>query len=410
MAGSPPCPPRARARLRSGSGRLLGAANLTMRLLAFAVASEQALASPWPERAVEEAVLVLVALATAGWMVADRAAARVSWLSPQRVDRIRFTVLALIAVSCAAAGELPDGGCLMALAFIALVRTGHLFALAPGLLLTGASAGATAAVDLAVHPDRTSAVISAVQLGGLLLGGLLLGLNRRESLLRAEQAAALARQAEQLRREQARVSTLDERARIAREIHDILAHSLGALGVQVQLAQAVLTDRHDEARAVELLEGVRRIAADGLVETRRAVQALRDPIGPLHEGLALLGADHERRHGVPVRLQVSGEPRALPADAGLALTRTAQEALVNAAKHAPRQPLEMRLDYAADGTCLVVSQQLEPHAGARAAPMLVTVNGGHGLTGMRERLLLLHGTLDAGPRAGAWVVEARVPR
>ena len=126
----------------------------------------------------------------------------------------------------------------------------------------------------------------------------------------------------------------------------------------IQAAQAVLTTQHDEVQAVELLGQARRLAADGLNETRRAVHALRGETRPLPDGLAELSADHQRRHGARVTFEVSGEPRPLPPDAGLALTRTAQEALVNAAKHAPHQPVGIRLDYAGAHTSLAVTNHL----------------------------------------------------
>ena len=88
----------------------------------------------------------------------------------------------------------------------------------------------------------------------------------------------------------------------------MLAHSLGALGLHIQAAQAVLTRQHDEAQAVELLGQARRLAADGLNETRRAVHALRGETRPLPDGLAELSADHQRRHGARVTFEVSGEP------------------------------------------------------------------------------------------------------
>jgi signal transduction histidine kinase len=206
------------------------------------------------------------------------------------------------------------------------------------------------------------------------------------------------------------VAALDERARIAREIHDVLAHSLGALGLHIQAAQAVLTRQHDEVQAVELLGQARRLAADGLNETRRAVHALRGETRPLPDGLAELSADHQRRHGARVTFEVSGEPRPLPPDAALALTRTTQEALVNAAKHAPHQPVGIRLDYAGAHTSLAVTNHLGEDALGGHGPGLATVNGGYGLAGMRERLLLVKGTLSAGQNGSDWVVMAKVPR
>ena len=242
----------------------------------------------------------------------------------------------------------------------------------------------------------------------LLIGACLsFGRNRRSYRVQAEQAAALLEQYEQLRAEQRRADVLDERARIAREIHDVLAHSLGALGIQIQAAKAMLTDHRDIDRAVEALATAQRMAADGLTETRRAVHALRVDTLPLDEELARVAETH--RSGTTCRSpsRPRARPRPLPPEATLALLRTAQEALVNAAKHAPGQQVAVRLDYGDDGVRLSVTNHLDgtgaPAPGDRRS------TGGYGLTGMRERLLLLNGTLLAGPRDDEWAVTAELP-
>jgi signal transduction histidine kinase len=161
---------------------------------------------------------------------------------------------------------------------------------------------------------------------------------------------------------------------------------------------------------VDLLDQAHRMAIDGLTETRRAVHALRGETLPLPEGLAELSANHQRRNGARVSFEVTGEPRPLSPDAGLAIARTAQEALVNTAKHAPHQPVEIRLDYADAGTSLKVTNSLEPDGRNGDEAGLATANSGYGLAGMRERLLLLDGTLSAGRAGSAWVVVAKVPQ
>ena len=211
-----------------------------------------------------------------------------------------------------------------------------------------------------------------------------------------------------MRLEQRRTAALDERNRIAREIHDVLAHSLGSLGVQIQATRAVLTDRGDIDQAVDLLGRAQRSAAEGLTETRRALQALRSDTPPLAGALDELSADHRRRYETPVTVEVTGRARPLPPDAALALTRAAQESLVNAAKHAPHQPVFIRLDFSDGPTTLTI---LNPTADEKTeGPRLETINGGYGLTGMRERLLLLGGSLHAGASDGDWVVTAEVPQ
>jgi signal transduction histidine kinase len=237
------------------------------------------------------------------------------------------------------------------------------------------------------------------------------GRNRRSYRVQAEQAAALLAQSELARAEQRRADVLDERARIAREIHDVLAHSLGALGIQIQTAKAILTDRHDIDGAVEALTSAQRMAADGLTETRRAVHALRvdtlrvDTL-PLAQELAVVVETHRQRYRVPVAFETSGAARPLPPDAALALLRAGQEALVNAAKHAPGQPVGVRLDYGDDDVLLGVINHLN---GAAPQVRSATSAGGYGLTGMRERLRLLNaagGLTVFDPRVHATLLAA----
>src|SRR5262249_60974721 len=109
-----------------------------------------------------------------------------------------------------------------------------------------------------------------IGLPAVLAGGFMVGRNRAAYRIQAEQAAQLLAQREKLQAEQRRADLLDERARIAREIHDVLAHSLGALGIQIQAARAVLTDHGDVDRAGEILGAAQRMAAEGLVAPRRA--------------------------------------------------------------------------------------------------------------------------------------------
>jgi signal transduction histidine kinase len=382
-----------------------------LRSIALIYVGASTFTSAWPgarDGAAEIAVFAAATIILALWTVAETwppGGERWQGLLARRYDLLPWA-FGIIAVASGAISVLRSGGNFILLAVVAVaVISGR--RQAAGWMVTMLAIAAIEAVGL---PTGARGWVTLAYPGAVLVG-LLLGLNRRAHHIQVEQAAALTARSEQLRDEQARTAALDERARIAREIHDVLAHSLGALGVQIQLAQAVLTDTHDEARAVELLDQARRITTDGLAETRRAVHALRGQTPPLAEGLAELSAEHQRRHGSPVAFQVIGEPRPLSPDAGLALTRTAQEALVNAAKHAPRRPVRVSLDYAEAGTSLVVTSQLrEPGGGENEQPALVTVNGGYGLTGMRERLLLLDGTLSAGPRGSDWVVEARVPR
>ena len=240
--------------------------------------------------------------------------------------------------------------------------------------------------------------------------GLLLGHFIRTRQEQGEQAAALLARTQQLQAEQSRTEVLNERARIAREIHDVLAHSLGALSIQIQAARAVLSAHQDIERALDVLATAQRLASDGLTETRRAVHALRSDVVPLDQELTQAARAHRERYGAEVAFTVGGASRALPPDATVALLRTTQEALVNAAKHAPGQGVSIRLDYGAGDVSLTVVNDLtgdDPATAATASPH--TVDGGYGLTGMRERLRLLNGTLVAHAEDGHWIGAAGLP-
>jgi signal transduction histidine kinase len=326
-------------------------------------------------------------------------------VAARRRDRVLPVILGVIAVAAGSASAVGGGGnSLVAFAFVATLSAGFDTELPVALAVTGAGILAIEVAAVAY----SSGVGTLLGDPLLLIVGLLVGRNRRAFQLQAEQSAALLDQYEQLRTEQRRADVLDERARIAREIHDVLAHSLGALGIQIQAARAVLTDQRDVDRAIEVLTTAQRMAADGLAETRRAVHALRVDTMPLNEELARVTDTYGQRYHVPVTLGVDGAPRPLPADATIALLRTAQEALVNAAKHAAGQSVSVRLDYGEHDVRLTVVNDLAERHAARP-PGTSTVNGGYGLTGMRERLQLLNGTLIAGRRDDQWSVTAELP-
>jgi signal transduction histidine kinase len=221
-----------------------------------------------------------------------------------------------------------------------------------------------------------------------LAAALLLALNRRQYMARVEQADLLLAQAERARREQARAAALEERTRIARDIHDVLAHSLGALAVQLDVTEALLEDGADTALLRTQVTRARRLAVDGLSEARRAVTALREDTPPLPVLLDGLIAQYRTHSAAPAQLHVTGTPRTLPADAAQAAYRTAQEALSNTRKHAPHAAITLNLDYQNNATTLTVTDT-PPTTTTTEAPepagLLAGTGGGYGLTGLRER-------------------------
>jgi signal transduction histidine kinase len=339
----------------------------------------------------------VLGLALFAWAVLD--------VRPELGGRYGLTIVLVAMAVSAGFGSAVAGGSIAfaAFGFVAAMLAGGDLDLAPALAVTAAGILATEVSGLLVSASAGT----LLGVPAIVLSGMVVGRNRGAYRVQAEQSAALLAQRERLQAEQRRADLLDERARIAREIHDVLAHSLGALGIQIQAARAVLADRRDVEQAGELLAGAQQLAAEGLVETRRAVQALRTDPPPLAEELAQVSDTYAQRYRVGVDYDTSGSPVPLPPDASLALLRIAQEALVNAAKHAPRQGVTIRLDYLDHDVRLTVRNAVSPGG---VVSGLSTVNGGYGLTGMRERIRLLNGTLDVGRRDAEWVVTAELPR
>ncbi|MEV2191268.1 histidine kinase [Streptomyces phaeochromogenes] len=229
---------------------------------------------------------------------------------------------------------------------------------------------------------------------GLALAGYVLRLDAEargsaQRLLAQERAARAA---------EAESAALAERARIAREIHDVLAHSLSAQLVHLEAARLMIERGAERDQILERVVAARGMAREGLAETRQALSALRGEMSPLEEFLSELVADTA---GADVT--VTGERRMLPAEASQAVRRVAQEALTNVRKHAPGAKILIRLDYGEHEVMLNVRDSGAPpgeftHSGA-----------GYGLLGMRERAELLGGSLEAGPYEEGFMVTLKVP-
>ncbi len=222
-----------------------------------------------------------------------------------------------------------------------------------------------------------------------------------------DQSAARADRLEVERAQWTGVAIADERGRIARELHDIVAHSVSLMGVQAGAARIQLDD--DPERTREALRAIEITARESVVELRRLLGILREqdpqPVLEPQPGIIQLNAlvGQMRVAGLSVRLAVEGAPSPLPAGVALTAYRIVQEALTNALKHAGGAPTVVRIVYARDALELEVFDE---------GPGAATENGGrgHGLIGMRERTALYGGTLTAGPRpGGGFAVRARLP-
>lgn len=326
----------------------------------------------------------------------------------------------LLGIVCGVAGLLSathEGTLSILPASIAALVAGGDCALGQSIAVAGAGVLGVAAGAIGSGQSQTGLLVG---LPACIISGLLLGRHRRAYRVQAVQATELLDRTRELQVQQRRADVLDERTRIAREIHDVLAHSLGSLSIQVQAARAVLADDGDRQTVLDVLADAQRLASSGLAETRRALHALRADAFSLERELRTLAKTHEDLHHAPVDVEVVGEQGELDPAAAMTLLRVAQECLVNAAKHAPGEAVGVRLEYGGADVGLLVVNGLAAVSGAAApsgassAPAqpsaLETADAGYGLPGMRERLLLAGGTLTAGPREGTWQVEARLPR
>lgn len=216
-----------------------------------------------------------------------------------------------------------------------------------------------------------------------------------QRLLAQERAARVA---------EAESAALAERARIAREIHDVLAHSLSAQLVHLEAARLMLDNGADREQLRERIVAARRMAQDGLAGTRQALSALRGEFVPVGEFLKGLAEE------MGATLEVCGLPRPLTAEAGVAVRRTAQEALTNVRKHAPGSRCALRLSYLDDSIELEVENTAAVPAREEAEQLDLTAAGsGLGLLGMRERAELLGGSLRAGPEPEGFRVRLTLP-
>jgi signal transduction histidine kinase len=237
--------------------------------------------------------------------------------------------------------------------------------------------------------------LALLQLVAFWLAGVLVHARRQAAAL-AERSVDLQRQAEQ--------AAAAERTRIARELHDIVAHHLSVIVLQAAGTRA------SGKPAGPSLEKIENSARQALAETRRLLGVLRDPdeeagLGP-QPGIGDLGelAASVRAAGLPVHLVIDGDPAALPAAVDVSVYRIVQESLTNALKHAGPARAEVTIGCAADTVTVEVTDNGMADPG-RKAP-----GGGHGLAGMRERAAVYGGELAAGPRpGGGFAVRARLP-
>jgi signal transduction histidine kinase len=222
----------------------------------------------------------------------------------------------------------------------------------------------------------------------------------------ADEARDRAARAEREREERARAAVGEERARIARELHDVVGHSVSVMTVQASAVRRLL--RPEQEREREALLVVEQTGREALAEMRRMVGVLRRPEEapalapqPSLEHVDKL-VEQAREAGLPVELRIEGEPLSLPAGVDLTAYRLVQEGLTNALKHARAERAHVLVRYGAGDIEVTVS---DDGRGAGSDD-----GGGHGLVGMRERVAVYGGALEAGPLPdGGYRLRARLP-
>ena len=342
-------------------------------------------------------VVVLATVGLLGWLLRELAAP----------GSIAGLIAALVAVAASSLIALPTNvtgyvaGLVCVAALLANPRR-------PPALGVGAALGSGLIVAVSALLLRAEPGILLGSGAGLAIA-VLVGVSRRQSRAGESRERELLEERLRLEEERGRTAALAERSRIARDIHDVLAHSLGGLVIQLDAVDALLeSGRVDDARS--RASAARALAASGLDEARRAVDALRDPetstdlraaIGELIETHRSLGS------AATLAAEQTGPSLTLAPEAAGALRRAAQEALSNARRHAPGRQTSLTLTEGPDATTLVAATPLPrdptpaPNSGA---------GGGRGLVGLRERVTALGGTAEWGVHDGVFVVTATVPR
>ena len=233
-------------------------------------------------------------------------------------------------------------------------------------------------------------------------------------MTRADDAELLLAQVQRSREEQLRAARLEESTRIAREIHDVLAHTLAGLTIQLEATSSLLEGGAERSVVLERLRRAHALAREGLEETRRAVGVLRSEGLAVPDALEALVAEYRASSpGASASLTLGGDISRLEGPVALAVVRAAQEALTNVRKHAPGAPVrvELEVDEAASGAVVlrIRDDGRSRDAGDDGTDSLAASGGGYGLLGMRERAQILGGSLLAGPDGDGWRVELRLP-
>ena len=340
---------------------------------------------------VMDALTVVLLAVAAGALVLRRSHPIVVW-----------GVVLVAAIAVLAHGGDPTGAVVPSL--LALYTVGTRTPLTTTVALTAVTVAAYATALTAVEGQFSDRTLSSLAFVGVAAA---VGVAVRSQRTAVEAAEARARQAEATREEEAERRVTDERLRIARELHDVVAHHISVVNVQAGVARHLLESQPQQAR--DALTLVREASRTVLSEMSTVLGLLRTgedetPTAPA-PGLKGAGAliESMRRAGLEVTERAHGEPYDLPEIADLTAFRVVQESLTNALKHGTGTA-ELLLDWSATAVALEIRNPVR----GEAPP---SVGGGHGLVGMRERVTALGGRFTAGPEPDGWfIVRAEIPR
>jgi signal transduction histidine kinase len=344
------------------------------------------------------------------------AAAAVSWLIwAARPDDEQGTSVELY-VMAGAGGLLVEAaprGAASVFVFVAVIVAGLRMELARGATVALTGTLAVAVSDLLYSGSALGLLAYALGFAASLLAAS----NARQRSVRVEQAELLLAQTQRSHEEQLRAARLEESTRIARDIHDVLAHTLAGLSIQLEATGALLEQGADRDDVLARVHRAHELAREGLQETRRAVGALRGDSVPTAAGIEALVAEYRAGSDARAELTIDGDRSRLAGPTGEAVLRIVQEALTNVRKHAPAAEVSVAVHAGTapdEDLVLIVDDwpavaQPAGGPGAGVAEGLAATGGGYGVRGMRERAELLGGSLSAGPVDGGWRVELRLP-
>jgi signal transduction histidine kinase len=349
-------------------------------------------------------VSLLLATAALAWLV---------WTARPNNDHGAPAELYVMAVAGGFLVEAAPQSAASVFVFVAVTVSGLRMELARATPVLLAGAMAIAVSGLLYNGDALG--LLAYTLG--LTASLLAASNARQRSLRVEQAELLLAQTQRSHEEQLRAARLEESTRIARDIHDVLAHTLAGLTIQLEATGALLEQGADRDDVLARVHRAHELAREGLHETRRAVGALRGDAVPAPAGIEALVDEYRAGTDAGAQLAIDGDRARLSGPTGEAVLRVAQEALTNVRKHAPGAEVSVTVhagEAPGDQVVLVVDDrpavaQPAGRSGAAGAEGLAATGGGYGVRGMRERAELLGGTLSAGRVDGGWRVELRLP-